>query len=349
MKPKTMILMVVAVACGLGASYMTSKLLAERNKQQPEQTVSVLVARAKIVSWQPLKNPEQLFEVKEYPQNLAPPRAIGDPAELLNQRLNKTLDAGKPVTRDDLLSKEQMSLAEQLQPGQRAIAIKVSAESLVGGFVLPSTRVDVICTTRGNDASSRIILQHMLVLAVDTQSERTEQKTILGQTVTLAATPEEATRLALASSAGELRLLLKENGDAKRTYNVVSKWSDLDKPLNGDPDPDRESRRVASAPTLVLPPVAPDMPAPVPEVKPVVEKKVRRHVMTIRTGSTVEKAVFINGQPEDEDETPAKKEESKPKTEVKKPAPPTFTPIAPTTAPPATSGSTKPPRAGKIN
>ena len=30
MKPKTMILMVVAVVCGLGASYMTSKLLADR-------------------------------------------------------------------------------------------------------------------------------------------------------------------------------------------------------------------------------------------------------------------------------------------------------------------------------
>ena len=30
MKPKTLILMVVAVTCGLGASYMTSRLLAER-------------------------------------------------------------------------------------------------------------------------------------------------------------------------------------------------------------------------------------------------------------------------------------------------------------------------------
>ena len=29
MKPKTLILMVVAVTCGLGASYMTSRLLAK--------------------------------------------------------------------------------------------------------------------------------------------------------------------------------------------------------------------------------------------------------------------------------------------------------------------------------
>ena len=31
MKPKTMILMGLAIVCGLGASYMTSRLLAERN------------------------------------------------------------------------------------------------------------------------------------------------------------------------------------------------------------------------------------------------------------------------------------------------------------------------------
>lgn len=46
MKPRTMILMVVAIGCGLGASYMTSKLLAERNQQvEAEPTVPVLVAR----------------------------------------------------------------------------------------------------------------------------------------------------------------------------------------------------------------------------------------------------------------------------------------------------------------
>ncbi len=35
MKPKTMILMVVAVVCGLGASYMTSRLLADRSRAGP--------------------------------------------------------------------------------------------------------------------------------------------------------------------------------------------------------------------------------------------------------------------------------------------------------------------------
>ena len=35
MKPKTMILMVVAVVCGLAASYMTSRLLADKAPPPP--------------------------------------------------------------------------------------------------------------------------------------------------------------------------------------------------------------------------------------------------------------------------------------------------------------------------
>ena len=47
MKPKTMILMVVAIVCGLGASYMTSRLLAERGEAPAaeQKKVTVLVAK----------------------------------------------------------------------------------------------------------------------------------------------------------------------------------------------------------------------------------------------------------------------------------------------------------------
>ena len=49
MKPKTMILMVIAVVCGLVASYLTSRMLAQ-NKDAPaeEEKVKVLVAKQKI-------------------------------------------------------------------------------------------------------------------------------------------------------------------------------------------------------------------------------------------------------------------------------------------------------------
>lgn len=342
MKPRTMILMVVAIGCGLGASYMTSKLLAERNQQvEAEPTVPVLVARARIAGWTPVKEPEKLFEIKQYPQSVAPRRAIGTFEEIKDQRLNRMLDESKPLTQDDLLTKEQSDLATQLQPGQRAIAIKVTTESLVGGFVLPGSRVDVVHTTRGQESAAKIVLQNMLVLAVDTQDQRSnEQKTIIGQTVTLAATSEEAVRLSLAGSNGELRLLLKPHGDNKRTGEVSVTTKDLDRPLfSGEvatlaPIPPRPA-----APVVPLPELPPEeKPAEVKRPEPV-KKVVRPHVLTIWNGSTRERSVFNPDQgPEETDGTEAERPapaSPAPKPEVK--APPVPVPVPP----PAAAGPAK--------
>src|SRR5262249_34879641 len=130
MKPKTMILMVVAVGCGLGASYLTSKLLAERGQQGQDQTGDGLVAKKRLAPWVPIKDPENDFELKKFLADSAPKNVISDPAELKGQRLSKVLDEGKPVTKDDLLTREQLGLVAQMKPGQRAVAIKVNAESL---------------------------------------------------------------------------------------------------------------------------------------------------------------------------------------------------------------------------
>ena len=45
MKPKTLILMVVAITCGLGASYMTSRLLADRQPDDGEKISVLAVAK----------------------------------------------------------------------------------------------------------------------------------------------------------------------------------------------------------------------------------------------------------------------------------------------------------------
>jgi Flp pilus assembly protein CpaB len=308
MKPKTMILMVVAVGCGLGASYMTSKLLADRNvKPQEVQTVPVLVAKVRVAGWQPIKEPEKMFEVKMFPVDVAPKRALGNLADLKDQRLNKPLDETKAVTQDDLLTKEQQTLTDQLQPGQRAVAIKVTTEGIVGGFVLPGTRVDVICTTRGAEASSKIVLQNMLVLAVDTQQDRNpEQKSIIAQTVTVAATPAEATRLALASEIGQLRLSLKNHGDTATVAHTIVKASDLNKPINeteaGGGEKVETPAAVAPAPagTNPLPVLPADDKGPRIEEPPVAAPRPRRrHTMTIQNGTQREKATFVEGEEED--------------------------------------------------
>ncbi|MGL4553057.1 MAG: Flp pilus assembly protein CpaB [Gemmataceae bacterium] len=323
MKPKTMILMIVAVGCGLGASIMTSRLLAERrDKEAGEPTTPVLVTKARVSGWTEIKDPEKSFEVKQYPVSLAPKAPVGDLEKVKGKKLNKNVVEGYALTEADLLNKEQQSVADQLLPGQRATAVKVNAQSLAGGFVLPGARVDILLTSRSNNkGTSKTILQHVLVMAVDNQDTRNpETKTIIGNTVTVAATPQEAARLALAGSLGDLILQVKNPGDHARIAPIVVTEDDLNKPLSPTADRPEEVAKAETPliPTITLPALAPEekeepkeQPKPVaeaPKVVAVAEEpkpapRLRKHVMRIWSGDKLEKKPFMLGEkdPDDED------------------------------------------------
>jgi pilus assembly protein CpaB len=323
MKPKTMVLMVVAVACGLVASYLTRQLIRAQSNTatQSEEMVQILVARQKIAPFVAIKEPEKMFTLVDYPERIAPKKALKDIAKVKDQRLNKFIDADKPVTEDDLLSADHAGLQGMMKPGQRAVAIKVNTESLVGGFVLPGARVDVVCTIRGADATAKVILQDMLVMAVDQTSQRNaEQPTILGQTIVMAATPLEANRLALATAIGELRLTLRGLGDNTPIGKTTTRISDLDKPLpnHGDHEPPVGTESsVASGPPAPPVPALGALPEEEPKEQPkkveeapapvvVAEKPPRRHKMKIHDGlKPVETVTFVLGKQEDDEDEDA--------------------------------------------
>ena len=300
---------------------MTSKLLADRQAAPAEELVPVLMAKVKVPGWTPIKEPEKFFEVRMLPESAVSKSSLKSFDEVKDQRLNKPLEAERAALQGDLLTKEQQSLADSLAPGMRAIAVKVNAESIAGGFVLQGAgwtwSARRATRTRRPRSSSRACSSWR---SIRRTTRNAEQQSILAQTVTLAATPEEATRLSLAESVGELRLLPKSHGDTKRMANVVTRLADLDKPLRSRTAPRSPSPRPAPVVTTPLPeikePVKPET-APAPAV---VEKPRKKHVMTIINGTSREKAVFIEGEETrtaTTASTPAKKEE-KPKRRRKK-------------------------------
>jgi Flp pilus assembly protein CpaB len=124
---------------------------------------------------------------------------------------------------------------QALQPGERAVSIRVSTEGMVGGFVLPGSRVDVICTMRAQEATAKVILQNLRVLAVDQSVPRQPGPAI--NTVTLAVKPEEAARLTLAASVGELRLMLRAPQDTRAVNSVAARANDLEEPRPASTSP----------------------------------------------------------------------------------------------------------------
>lgn len=223
MKPKTMILMVVAVACGLGASYMTSRLLADRN--QDLEKVPILVAKKKINMGELIKAPEELFEEKLFIKGDEPKLAINEFDKLKGQQLKRPLRAGDFVTAEDLRGDNSLGLDTQLPDGHQAIGIRVNPETIAGGFAsLPNSKVNIISTVkRSSDRESyaKILLENVLVLAADDKMRVGEDgRAMPANVVTVALKPEDVLKLELAKTQGMISLALRKLGDLSRSEHT---------------------------------------------------------------------------------------------------------------------------------
>ncbi|MBY6139533.1 Flp pilus assembly protein CpaB [Leisingera daeponensis] len=127
------------------------------------------------------------------------------------RRARRAIAQGELI-RDSKISNfgEKVTIVQTLSPDHRAMAIKVSAETAVGGFVTPGDSVDVLLT-QGREASLKTvtILQNARVIGVDQDANQETDTPGVARTVTVEVTPEEGQRLALAQRAGTLSLTLR--------------------------------------------------------------------------------------------------------------------------------------------
>ena len=124
-----------------------------------------------------------------------------------------------------------------IQRGKRAMTITTDAQSSLSGMLAPLNHVDVIVTIRPDDRAiqakwvTETILEDVKVLAVGdsllraTEGDDKKKKKKKKPSVTLEVTPQEAEKLALASSRGDLHLVLRSEID---DYVVDDQGSVLD-------------------------------------------------------------------------------------------------------------------------
>jgi pilus assembly protein CpaB len=116
-----------------------------------------------------------------------------------------------------------------VQDGMKAVTIRVNDVEGVGGFVLPGDRVDVVLTRAEKDkASTEVVLQNVRVLAVDQSADTRSDKPTVAKAVTLEVSTEQAQRVWLASSVGNLSLLLRKAGETNSASTKRITLSDLD-------------------------------------------------------------------------------------------------------------------------
>lgn len=150
----------------------------------------------------------------------------GAKADYIGAVVREPILAGEPIVgRKIVRAGDSGYMAAYLEPGMRAMAIRVTVETAAGGFILPGDRVDVLLTREvklpagatGGETSKFVaatVMQNVKVLAVDQNTRAAEnEQAVVGATATLEVSGRDAETLALAKSEGDLSLVLRSYAD----------------------------------------------------------------------------------------------------------------------------------------
>jgi len=217
-KFRPMLLLAAAVVVALITSVMAYKWMKNEAsaKETNLQTQPVAVA-ATDLSWGTALNKEMLKTTPFLKGSLPEGEYFTDTASLAGKVLIMPVKADEPILRSRLApdSIATGGVAAVVAPNKRAMAVKVDKVIGVSGFVHPGNRVDVLVSLQRADKKdnpiTKIVLQNIPVLAAGTEMEQKgkNEKPVQVDVITLELSPEEAEKLALATTEGKIQLALR--------------------------------------------------------------------------------------------------------------------------------------------
>jgi pilus assembly protein CpaB len=243
MKKAQIAVLGVAVAAGVAAyslmpSQQPAPLEAIRAPQPAIENDDVLVAANALdygttlnetsMRWQPWPKSSPIGGVL---RKSAAPNAI---EELKGYVVRGQFMADEPIRRERLVKGPTAGLMSTLvSPGMRAVAINIdsSGATTAGGFILPNDRVDILRTSRDEDAAkagqadayvTETILRNVKVLAIGPNVQTENGKSVVvGSNATLELDPRQAEFIILAQRTGQLSLTLRSMTDAVQDTTVT--------------------------------------------------------------------------------------------------------------------------------
>ena len=207
--------------------------------------------------------------VREWPVATIPAGAFSSPDSLIGRVTRVAVFEGEALVPGRLApSGTGPGIEVKITPGKRAMALRINDVAGVSNLIQPNSRVDVLVNIRDEKKDGRLVsklfMENMRVLSVGTAVERdAEGKAIQAPSATLEVTPEEAERLAIASSQGSIQLVLRGYGDPDSVRTKGANTSDILAQLGSAQERTVEApkpRRTAPAPRPAAP--APVVQAP---------------------------------------------------------------------------------------
>lgn len=220
---KSKVIIPLALLCSVGAAYIGKDYINQlRSNVEPDvaelpQQQTVLVANADMQIGYVIS--EESLTSQAWPVDLAPTGSFSEIETLVGRVVRSEILAEEPILERKLAPEGSLGgLSGRIPLGKVAMTVGVNVVSGVSGFIVPGCKVDVIVTTSTSyskeTAKTKIILQNVEVIAIDQETARDSNSPLAVQAVTLVVTPQEAEKLALASTEGKLQLILRNTADS---------------------------------------------------------------------------------------------------------------------------------------
>jgi pilus assembly protein CpaB len=238
MDSKPFIMVGLAIVFGGSAVLMAQRWTARqadvgRPAAAPVEEARPLPVGTIVVAARPLRYGMELAasSIREvpWPDGALPAGAYKTVAEVLagngKRVVLSAIEPNEPVLQPKITGPGQRStLSALIDDGMGAVTIQVNEVVGVAGFVLPGDRVDVLLTRqiRGGggemgpanaSAFTDVVLRQVRVLAVGQTADDRADKPSVVTAVTLEVDSIAAQKIALATSAGTLSLMLRKAGD----------------------------------------------------------------------------------------------------------------------------------------
>jgi pilus assembly protein CpaB len=236
---RTIATFAVAIFLGIIAVFLTRSYVSNATLGNAvpaaASTVPIVVATQDLdrgVSLQPT-----FLKLVNYPADAAPANAFHAIADLAGGKDQQRLVLRSMVANEPVLGANvsgpggKLNLSSTVGAGMRAVSLRSSDVTGVGGFVLPGDRVDVFLTRAGGEHGSQtltqVLAENVRVLGVDQSANDEADKPVVSRAITVEVTPDQAQAISLAQSVGTVSLTLRRVADDAPLTRKSTTVSDL--------------------------------------------------------------------------------------------------------------------------
>ncbi|MCE5324041.1 Flp pilus assembly protein CpaB [bacterium] len=216
-------ILVAAAIMAIGAIVLGYLYFSGQSKQ-----MAVVIVAAEDISANTVIS-SGMIRVVSIQEDAKRPDAATDLAGVVQKVAIAPVKKGEQIVLTNLVDKgTAFGLAAIIPPGTRAMTITVDATDTVSEFLQPGNHVDIIATlTDGSNSVARLILQDVVLLAVDSNIQSAAQRAqkqplpaestrVNAARVTIAVTPSQAEMLVAAQQRGKLKVVLRGVSDSSR-------------------------------------------------------------------------------------------------------------------------------------